>query len=479
MKEDAIKKLMLMVSNYSSSIGQSLTQHPQINAVHQQRDLLLHHNPPKYIMPLEWVRQMISQVQQANLMFRAWVGGHFPNGAARPPAAGPSQPPGGQGGPSGAPQPGQMPQAAQRVPISSVPQPPTSHPVPSAPTPDASSPAAPPPHTPAATSPPFIGTPIQKKPTPKPAAESSSAPTPTHAASPQTPQTPKVKAAAVKPKPKPQPRKPSKSIAPAAASPSAGPSETKPPVTPAAATPAASASTPDASTSLKRSREEDPSTPAGPLVAPAAKKIKTEWDDSPSEVFKKREADLDNVKSDDDAIKFFDQMASWLNQVSSDGDGRDGSNSMQTIARELEDILQAYPTVPDDGSFMDPLAFGGGSPKLNAASVDPADFFDFSSYERPETESKAATPDLVQASSSVGPSPGSASETEAHPSVPTAADTAKIVEPKTEPSDGDAMPPELWQSIDGGESAFFNASDNWKWDQPMNTVDQPWAFYSS
>ncbi|KAJ8487320.1 hypothetical protein ONZ51_g4274 [Trametes cubensis] len=69
--------------------------------------------------------------------------------------------------------------------------------------------------------------------------------------------------------------------------------------------------------------------------------------------------------------------------------------------------------------------------------MDPSDVFDFTSYELPEEDagSKVATPDLVQASSSVGPSPGSASETEAHPPASShTADTAKIADPKSEPN---------------------------------------------
>ena len=80
--------------------------------------------------------------------------------------------------------------------------------------------------------------------------------------------------------------------------------------------------------------------------------------------------------------------------------------------------------------------------------------------------------------SSVGLSPGSASETEVHHPASTAADTAKIVDPKAEPGD-DAMPQELWRAIDGGESAFYNSTDSWKWDQPMPALEQPWAIYSS
>ena len=458
----------------------------QINAVQQQRELLSGQGPRKYFMPLQSVKNMIHQVQQANFMFEAWLKGQLPGGAAaRLSMTNSGQPPSGPSGSGMAAQAGQMPQMPPQHPRmpgpSNVPQPPVPQSVLSAHTPAASSPPAPPAHTPSATSPPFAAsTPILKKPTPKPPAESS-APTPTHAAnSPQTPQTPKTKPATAK-KPAPKPRKASKVAA------AASPAEPKIPTTPAAApaTPAASAPTPDASAGTKRPREEDASAPAAAsTAAPASKKIKTEWDELPSDAALKRAAEAENIKTDDDAVKFFDQMTSWLSQMSGDCEGRDGSSSLQTIARELDDILQAYPGAPDDNGlppgFIDGITVGSASPKLGGPTVDPSDYFDFISYELPDADpagSKAATPDLVQGASSVGPSPGSASETDHPPaSGPAAADTAKIVEPKTEPGEGaDAIRPELWQAIDGGEAGFYNSSVGWKWEQPMGAVDQAWA----
>ena len=303
----------------------------------QQRELLSGQGPPKYIMPLEWVKQMIYQVQQANYMFKAWLSGQLPNsGAPRPPIPGPSQQ---QPGAPGGVAPPQMPAMAnqQRANVA-IPHPPTMSAIPP---PSAASPPAPPVHTPSATamSPRATGTPIQKKPTPKPV-DGSSAPTPTHAAnSPQTPQTPKTKPAQAKKPPQPKPRKASK-IAP---NPTPGPSEVKAPSTPAASTPAPSAPTPDATAGTKRPREEDASTPAGAAPAPAAKKIKTEWDEAASDVLAKRQADADNVKTDDDAMKFVSQMTSWLDQMG-DQDG----NASESIARELADVL--WP-VRGQGSF--------------------------------------------------------------------------------------------------------------------------------
>ncbi|KAI0714422.1 hypothetical protein C8T65DRAFT_644276 [Cerioporus squamosus] len=469
MKEEVIRKLVLM-----------------INAVQQQRELLSGQGPPRYIMPLELVRSMTSQVHAAERMFKGMLSSMFPgqNGAPRPQMGAPGQP--GAGAPTPAQQHGQMPTVQQRH-LPHPPHPPTVQSIPSLPAQAASSPAVPPAHTPSAASPPLVtGTPILKKPTPKPTAETPSAATPTHTVnSPQTPKSPRTKP---KPKPVPKPRKASTKVTSAAAnaaSPSAGPSEPKPPATPA--TPA-NAPTPD-SVGSKRAREEDATALSTAAAAPAAKKIKTEWDEPPSDAMSKRQQEADAVKTDDDAVKFFEQMSSWLNQVTNN-EGEAGESLKTEIADSLDEILKAYPSIPDDGglsslassSFIDAITVGSSSPRQNASTVDPADFFDFTSYGLPEEEtgSKAATPDLLPASSSVGPSPGSASETEAHPPASTAADTAKIVDPKAEPGEGvDSIPQELWRAIDGGESAFYNASDNWKWDQPMPAVDQPWAFFPS
>ncbi|KAI0648888.1 hypothetical protein C8Q79DRAFT_1116664 [Trametes meyenii] len=468
MKEDAIKKLALMVL-----------------AVQQQREFLSG-GMPRYFLQLEQVKAMTKQVQTATEAFKAYMMGLAPNmhSVAQPPnTSSPSQ---AQQAAAAVMAAGQVRQIA-----ASALQPPA---------------VAPPAQSPPAPSPAIatMSTPIQKKPTPKPAAETpsaptpsaatpaASAPTPTHAvSSPQTPKSPKSKPTP-KPKQPPKPRKVSTKTQPAtpsaapAASPAAGPSEVKPPATPA--TPA-NAPTPDTSSSAKRPREEEPvassSVSASAAAQPAAKKIKTEFDEPPSETLSKRQAQADAVKTDEDAVKFFEQMSNWLDQVSG---GEDGQESLKSeIADSLDQILKAYPDVPDDSglssmnsNFFDSFTIGSSSPKQGAATVDPSDFFDFSSYGLPEEEagSKAATPDLVQASSSVGPSPGSASETEAHPPASSTSDTAKIADPKSEPGD-DAIPQELWRAFDGGESAFYNTSDGWKWDQPMPAAEQPWAFYPS
>ncbi|KAI0329267.1 hypothetical protein GY45DRAFT_1371691 [Cubamyces sp. BRFM 1775] len=468
MKEDAIRKLVLMVL-----------------AVQQQRELLSS-GVPKYFLPLDAIKGMMKQVQSAAEAFKAFVLSAQQNAVASASGV--------QFAPNGAMQrPTPIPPTHMNV---NQPQPaPIAPPAPAPVVAPASSPAV---------------APIQKKPTPKPHAEphavsasaatpaanvpstsaatpAASAPTPTHVvSSPQTPKSPKAKPAA-KAKQPPKPRKASVKTATAstpvaapAASPAAGPSEAKPPATPA--TPA-SAPTPDASAGSKRPREEEVMVPSAAAPAqPAAKKMKTEFDDPPNNSQAQRQAQADEVKNGDDAVKFFEQISDWLTQM----DGTQESINTE-IADSLDEILKTYPTTAEESSFagssfFDSITVGSSSPKLDATTVDPSDFFDFSSYGVPEedTGSKVATPDLVQASS-VGPSPGSASETEAHPPASShTADTAKIVDPKSEPNEGgDAIPQELWRAIDGGESSFYNASDNWKWDQPMAAVDQPWAFYPS
>ena len=472
MKEEVIKKLVVMVStSFIYGTPSSADFGPlssKIHVVQQQREALAS-NPSQYYMPLQWVKAMIVQATQTNQVFHQWVN----NAMRASQAAEVSQPHASTSAPT---QPG-PPNPQLRPPAAPVARPPTAQS--SVPT-SALSPTGPHAHTPAASgaSPQAVSTPSLSKKTPKPSGDVASASTPSHASPPQTPKSPKNKP---KPKPQPKARKPSKVLPVPGAS---SPAETKPPTPAAAATPA-SAPTPEPMAGSKRPREEEPVASTSTSTPPSAKKIKTEWDDASSDTLLKRQAEADGAKTDEDTVKFLEQMSSWLTQMGGEGDGQD---SLKTeIAESLDEILRAYPVAADDGmslaasSFIDSINVGSSSPRQTA--LDPAEFFDFTLYGLPEEDagSKADTPDLVQASSSVGPSPGSASETEHPPaSASTGADTAKIVEPKSEPpSGGDSMSQDLWRAIDGGESAFYNSSDNWKWDQPMQPLEQPWAIYSS
>ncbi|KAL1936959.1 hypothetical protein VTO73DRAFT_3254 [Trametes versicolor] len=288
-------------------------------------------------------------------------------------------------------------------------------------------------------------TPIQKTPTPKPIAETPPAPTPsasaaTPAASAPTPtdvvsslQTPKsprnkpaTKAKAIKATPAPDVKSP--------------------------ATPATPASTPppESTSSSKRQREDEPATPSTSVAARlVVKKIKMEFDEPPSDVLAKRQAEADAVQTDEEAIKFFEQMSNWLNQVTSEDDGQD---SLKThIADHLDEILKAYPDMSDDSAlsslagtnFLGGITIGSSSPRQSAVTVDPS------------TSHPTGSRRKIR---------GSASETEGHPSGSFSTDTAKIAEPKGESSE-DTIPHDLWRAFDGGESAFYNASDNLKWDE--------------
>ncbi|KAJ8483459.1 hypothetical protein ONZ51_g4680 [Trametes cubensis] len=314
----------------------------------QQQQQLLSSGVPKYFLPLDTVKGMIKQVQSAAEAFKTFVINAQQNVVASS---------GGQFMLNGAMQrPTPIPPAHMNV---SQPRPPPIAPPAAVPVPaSASSPAV---------------APIQKKPTPKPHAEPHAAPasaatpanvppasaatpaasalTPTHVvSSPQAPKSPKAKPT-VKTKQPPKPRKASVKTAAAstpaaapAASPAAGPSEARPPATPA--TPA-SAPILDVSVGMKWLREEEVTVPSAAAPAqPAAKKIKTEFDDTPSDSLAQRQAQADGVKSEDEAVKFFAQLSNWLSQM----DGSQKSINSE-IAGSLDEILKAYPSQPEDSSF--------------------------------------------------------------------------------------------------------------------------------
>lgn len=284
------------------------------------------------------------------------------------------------------------------------------------------------------------------------------APTP-NVSSPQTPKSPRQK-----PKPKPaQKRKPSVKGPPPAAVSTPAPAQT-----PAdQSSPAASASTPE--TSTKRRREEDIS-PFAPTVsdAPSPKKLKTEWDGPVSDEVTKKKEEIESIKTDEDANKFFETMMQAMT----------ASGPMAAeISEQIDQILQGCGASASDnlGLLADPLM--PPSPLLNNNNSGLGDglneFFDFSLYGAYEEESpsKVNTPDLVHPTSQ-NPSPGSTSETEVLQNGP---DVAKIVDPKTEDGTDDPLRLGIWKEIDGGQGAFHMPSDGWKFDGPMPTHEQPWS----
>ncbi|KAJ3481195.1 hypothetical protein NLI96_g7829 [Meripilus lineatus] len=198
--------------------------------------------------------------------------------------------------------------------------------------------------------------------------------------------------------------------------------------------------------------------------------------------------------SDEDALKFFEQM-------------QDLMKSQDTLPYEftmgLDEIIKSC-GVPDlsDPLGMSSAGLSGEDSSQGAAassSLDGLEYFDFSSFGAldDDHESKAATPDLVP-TSSTNPSPSSGSEADAaHGSSSTAhlshgsssvtngassavADVAKVVDPmRTEEDPFDPTRLGTFQEVDGGESAYYADFGNWKWDGPMGGPESGWAFLST
>lgn len=240
-----------------------------------------------------------------------------------------------------------------------------------------------------------------------------------------------------------------------------------------------------AETGAKRQREEETaSVGADASTNPSPKRVRTEWNGSPSEALLKKQEEVDSIKTDEDATKFFEQMSDLLKMVSSD-EGQELFTS--EISDTLDQILKGYGAPPDLTDAHELSSFSGSgdgglapSSPSQLPTIDEFEFFDFSSFGGIEEDvgSKAPTPDLVQASST-NPSPGSGSETDGGGHA--GSDTAKIADPKGEDLGDESDPLRLgfWREIDGGESAYYQASDNWKWDTPMPASEQPWAVFGS
>lgn len=216
--------------------------------------------------------------------------------------------------------------------------------------------------------------------------------------------------------------------------------------------------------------------------APSPKKVKTEWEGEASEALLKKQQEIENIKTDEDAAAFFDRMkelfamtASTDNEINHD------------IASTLDQILAGVAQEPADAAATAAALSVHGvgdagppptalSPHLGPANDAFLEFIDFSSFttlEDEENDSKAPTPDLVH-SSETNPSPESGSEGDSLGSTGSS-DKTKIDEL------GDRSDPLRLGSlreIDGGESAYYQAGD-WKWEGSMHTLDQPWAIFTS
>lgn len=438
--------------------------------VMHQRNLLSVTGSPRFIVSLENLRGMMQQVQKSNNMFHAYL----QNMMNRSQPQGNIAPNGHQGHPSldmarsSLPQQ-QMPPQPQsllpnRPPVNLRPPPVMKKPSISAqPPPQASTSAA-------------VSTP-----TPPPAysalTPAANTPTPTHtASSPQAPKSPKVKASA-KPKAPPK-RRPSVKNAPAPAPP---PAEHQPQTPASSSSGPGNASGSGSGSNTKRQRDEEPSiastlgaSPSGSVANEPSppKRIKTEWEGPPNEALKKKNEAADNVKTEEDASAFLEQMTELI-KMAAGGEGQESLTS--DISDTLDQILKGYSDTPDGM-----LSSLGESSRMHASSPPPTnlpiqdeffEFIDFSSFATVEDDddgSKAPTPDL--SSSSTNPSPGSGSEADAaHHAL------LSSTEVKTEDRP-DPLRLGTWKEIDGGESAYYQSSD-WKWDSPMAT--QEWAIFPS
>ncbi len=147
------------------------------------------------------------------------------------------------------------------------------------------------------------------------------------ASSPQTPKSPKGKAA---PKPKPPARR--------KASTKANNVETPTPAHTVASTPTSSTSV-DAKSGGKRARDDDTDAPTpGVISASSPKRVKPDWEGAPNEEVRKRDEQAENVKTDDQAMKFFEHVTKFIDE---------NPESAEAASNALDAILRTYPSTPD------------------------------------------------------------------------------------------------------------------------------------
>ena len=233
--------------------------------------------------------------------------------------------------------------------------------------------------------------------------------------------------------------------------------------------------------SLKRPREDDApsikqeaeaSTSSTLAEAPAAKRARSEWSDvPPPEGNVKGEVDVSNIKTEEQAAAFLEQMTEMLQMA---------SGSEASISTELTDAISQI--VKSVGSY-DPADIVASSSSVDFASGSkspkPDDFikyFDFSSFD-PVDDDKVDTPDLVPASST-NPSPESnAAEPDGHSlgSSLSSSDSKNSDLRTSLDVSFDPLRMGPLGEIDGGEAAYYSTMLDWKWDGPMQSQDNPWA----
>ncbi|KAF8962698.1 hypothetical protein BDZ97DRAFT_1823569 [Flammula alnicola] len=313
---------------------------------------------------------------------------------------------------------------------------------------------------------------VVSTPSPAPMQVSTPAATPTAVASspPASTKSPKTRAPPKPKAPAPRTRRVSKAV---------------PPVVPPAASEPAQPTASTSTVSVKRQREDDSlfgdsmGTPSGSGVAnepSPPKRAKTEWESPPSEELRKKEEAHENIKTEEDASHFFEQMTELI-KMAAEGEGQESLTS--DISETLDMILKGYGSVPNSTDGAGNVSMGESStareptPQPDSMMDSFDQFFDFSFGTVEDEDSKAPTPDLVS-SSSTNPSPESNHEADAsHHTLPSASSSTDIK--SEEPSDPLRLGP--WKDIDGGEAAYYQTNE-WKWDSPMPSLDQPWAIYN-
>lgn len=340
---------------------------------------------------------------------------------------------------------------------------------------------------------PSLTKPVPPAVAPSPASTSAPTPvastsTPGHtpaAASPPVPKSP-TKAAA-KPKAVPHPkrnRKGSKATQPATPVPAPTPATSNVETT-SVPTPAASQSTSESTpqNTLKRPREEESSAPeasGSDLGADrVAKKIKTEWDGSPSAELMKKEQEVDDITSSEGSTNFLELMASMVNTIASDPQIDPHTNILDMVQSVLLQF-ESFPVNPAPTATA-PSAAAEAS---TSAGDDMMRYLDFASAEADDDVNTASTPDLVAASANPSPESGtSGSPNLASATTSTSSGTVQKVgtTPFDELSffnDRYLTSTAAFDEIDGGESSYYMNPD-WKFEGPMVPLDFPWAITSS
>ncbi|KAI9440122.1 hypothetical protein H4582DRAFT_1578776 [Lactarius indigo] len=298
---------------------------------------------------------------------------------------------------------------------------------------------------------------VMSTPTPPPAATAST-PTPQAATpgitapSPQTPKSPKGKAAAKPPKAPVRRKGSTKANSLEMASSAPAVVSTPTPV--------------DTKGGVKRVREDEAEgTTPGVASAPSPKRVKSDWEGPPNEEARKRDEQADGVKTDEQALAFFETVTKFIDE---------NPESAEAASNALDEILRTYPPAPDidDATMASSFHFGD----LPPTSPHPlgndvfGEFIDISAFD------DTPTPDLV-AGSSTNPSPESTSDQD-HPNTGHAGSSPQIPNVKTEDTTYELLRPSVWKEISGGD-ATFHQTPGWKWEGHMDTPDQAWLISTS